>query len=345
MKIRSCICKKEGEYITVLLPEKQNKKIYKSLSGISIKSRHESPANSGDISKSDNCAKALQYAHLPGSLTVEAAFTAPLIIFAALTLFSLFFLLQTEIHMSSALQHAARIMAAGMTETEEGKRADMAGRSEPGVGEYQGGRYAKMELSGDGALADTAADYIKLRLLLREGLKEQGTALERLPGNVCDISFLHSVFSGDEIVATASYRVRLPISFGSWGYLPVRQQIVCKKWTGRKLSEESTDCDGKYVYITPYGSAYHESLSCRYLDLSVRTVQTESISKLRNLDGEIYNPCTCVKKRTGNVFITDYGTLYHEDLGCYRLKRTVSRVLRSETGSRHPCSKCVTDIQ
>lgn len=61
----------------MLLPKKQNKKNYKSLSGIYLKSRHESPANSSDKSESVNCAKALQYARLPGSLTVEAAFVAP----------------------------------------------------------------------------------------------------------------------------------------------------------------------------------------------------------------------------------------------------------------------------
>ena len=51
----------------MLLPKKQNKKNYKSLSGIYLKSRHESPANSSDKSESVNCAKALQYARLPGS--------------------------------------------------------------------------------------------------------------------------------------------------------------------------------------------------------------------------------------------------------------------------------------
>lgn len=74
----------------MLLPKKQNKKNYKSLSGIYLKSRHESPANSSDKSESVNCAKALQYARLPGSLTVEAAFVAPWIILAAIVLCSLF---------------------------------------------------------------------------------------------------------------------------------------------------------------------------------------------------------------------------------------------------------------
>lgn len=82
----------------MLLPKKQNKKNYKSLSGIYLKSRHESPANSSDKSESVNCAKALQYARLPGSLTVEAAFVAPWIILAAIVLCSLFSVLRGELY-------------------------------------------------------------------------------------------------------------------------------------------------------------------------------------------------------------------------------------------------------
>ena len=107
-----------GVYIAVLLPKKQNKKNYKSLSGIYLKSRHESPANSSDKSESVNCAKALQYAILPGSLTVEAAFVAPWIILAAIVLCSLFSVLRGELYMSAALHNAARIMAAEVTEIE-----------------------------------------------------------------------------------------------------------------------------------------------------------------------------------------------------------------------------------
>ena len=102
----------------MLLPKKQNKKNYKSLSGIYLKSRHESPANSSDKSESVNCAKALQYARLPGSLTVEAAFVAPWIILAAIVLCSLFSVLRGELYMSAALHNAARIMAAEVTEIE-----------------------------------------------------------------------------------------------------------------------------------------------------------------------------------------------------------------------------------
>ena len=102
----------------MLLPKKQNKKNYKSLSGIYLKSRHESPANSSDKSESVNCAKALQYARLPGSLTVEAAFVVPWIILAAIVLCSLFSVLRGELYMSAALHNAARIMAAEVTEIE-----------------------------------------------------------------------------------------------------------------------------------------------------------------------------------------------------------------------------------
>ena len=47
---------------------------------------------------------------------------------------------------------------------------------------------------------------------------------------------------------------------------------------------------------------------------------------MRNKDGGIYYPCSCVKHKNSNVYVTDYGTFYHENPGCYRLKRSVSKI-------------------
>ena len=77
-------------------------------------------------------------------------------------------------------------------------------------------------------------------------------------------------------------------------------------------------------------------------DLSVKSVSEAGVKSLRNKDGGIYYPCSCVKHKNSNVYVTDYGTFYHENPGCYRLKRSVSKIFRSETGSRHPCNKCTT---
>ena len=247
----------------MLLPKKQNKKNYKSLSGIYLKSRHESPANSSDKSESVNCAKALQYARLPGSLTVEAAFVAPWIILAAIVLCSLFSVLRGELYMSAALHNAARIMAAEVTEIEH------------------------KENISDNVPADTnIVSHIRLRYLVQKELRGMGWKEEENSGMIPEISFRDSNFSGDEIIACVSYQICMPVSFGQWGNLPVKHQVVCKKWTGRKEHGSGTG-DSEYVFVTPYGTAYHVSLSCPYLDLSVKSVSEAGVKSLRNKDGGI----------------------------------------------------------
>ena len=137
----------------------------------------------------------------------------------------------------------------------------------------------------------------------------------------------------------ATYEVKLPVFWTKWGKLPVKQQIVCKKWTGASLSSAG-DEDGAYVYITPYGNAYHSSAECKTLKLSIRSVPRTGISALRSEDGSIYYPCRCAGTSSKNVYITDYGTEYHGNIACSGLKRTVYRVLRSQVGDRHPCMRC-----
>ena len=133
--------------------------------------------------------------------------------------------------------------------------------------------------------------------------------------------------------------MKLPVFWTKWGKLPVKQQIVCKKWTGASLSSAG-DEDGAYVYITPYGNAYHSSAECKTLKLSIRSVPRTGISALRSEDGSIYYPCRCAGTSSKNVYITDYGTEYHGNIACSGLKRTVYRVLRSQVGDRHPCMRC-----
>ena len=62
---------------------------------------------------------ALQYARLPGSLTLEAALVTPLLLFFVLVFLHLFLLLGAHIQVSAALQYTARSMAASYTDADE----------------------------------------------------------------------------------------------------------------------------------------------------------------------------------------------------------------------------------
>ena len=219
----------------MLLPKKQNKKNYKSLSGIYLKSRHESPANSSDKSESVNCAKALQYARLPGSLTVEAAFVAPWIILAAIVLCSLFSVLRGELYMSAALHNAARIMAAEVTEIEHKENIsddvpadtnttdiiDIVKNEKAGITDSESKAVEKYGVS-ENSVAGNIVSHIRLRYLVQKELRGMGWKEEENSGMISEISFRDSNFSGDEIIACVSYQICMPVSFGQWGNLPVK---------------------------------------------------------------------------------------------------------------------------
>ena len=179
----------------------------------------------------------------------------------------------------------------------------------------------------------TAEGYLTARCLFWKYMGQQELLSDLYRRNRSEISFIGSDFSGDFIKLRATYEVKLPVFWTKWGKLPVKQQIVCKKWTGASLSSAG-DEDGAYVYITPYGNAYHSSAECKTLKLSIRSVPRTGISALRSEDGSIYYPCRCAGTSSKNVYITDYGTEYHGNIACSGLKRTVYRVLRSQVGDR-----------
>lgn len=292
---------KGGGYITVLLYRKKTNNI-KSLSMFS-RQLQTSPINkTGNLKNT----KALQYACLSGSLTLEAALVTPLLLFFILVFLHLFLLLGVQLQVSAALQHTARSMAASYTDTEE-----------PG----------------------TAEGYLQARHLFWKYMGQRELLSDLYRRNRSEISFIGSDFSGDFIKLYAAYEVKLPVFWEKWGKLPVKQQVVCKKWTGASVSSDG-EADGTYVYITPYGKAYHSSAECKTLKLSIQSVPRAAISALRSEDGNIYYPCRCAGTSSQNVYITDYGTEYHGNIACSGLKRTVCRVLRSQVGDRHLCMRC-----
>lgn len=252
-------------------------------------------------------AKALQYARLFGSFTVEAVFVTPLLVFAAVVVLGLFPMMQVQIQVTGGLQYASRMIAASCQDEEE-------------------------EVKNLLYLAEG-------RVFFQSYLKEHGCRSDMINGGMSGISLLESDFSGDYVTLRAVYRVKLPVSFWNIRELPVRQSVKSKKWTGADETGIASEEEG-YVYITPAGNAYHSSTSCNYLDLSIQKAALVQIQTMRNNSGGIYYPCSCYRPGQAFAYITDYGTKYHSDLGCTDLKRTVYRVTLEEAGSRHPCAKC-----
>ncbi len=240
-----------------------------------------------------------------GSMTVEASFALPVFILCMALFLGLFRVLQAETQIEQALNYAA------------GRRAV----------------YCQNE--GSGALL---TDAVSGKTLLNKSLKSQKCPPEYFKNGYNGI-LLFSESDENYVRYHVTYQVRLPIGLFGKEMISVSQSAVSRKWNGWKDSENKEET---WVYITKTGKAYHKSTSCRYLDLSVRSVDRRQITGLRNKDGARYYACEkCGKlSKTGSVYITDYGTVYHSSLRCSGLKRTIYRVLETETDGRTPCKKC-----
>ena len=250
------------------------------------------------------CKKTLLCARLSASYTLEAAVVLPLLagFFASILFF--FRVLQVQTQVQESLYYAGRKTACEACVTDS-----------PAV------------------LRATAEVYF------RKELSQYQVPEKFVRGGTIGISLLQSEFSDSEIKLCADYRVRLPIAFFKVRDVRVSQSSKNRKWTGDANGGNAED----YVYVTEHGSVYHSGRSCPYLDLSIRAVQYKELGGLRNKSAHKYYACPeCVAENSGNgiVYITDYGTCYHDSLSCSGLKRTVYLVPVSKTGGKGPCSKC-----
>lgn len=267
-------------------------------------------------------------------MTIEAALVLPLFLFfvIAFSYFLIILSLQSDIQLR--MEEAAR---------EIGKLAyfaehtDRSLQTEEAKGDEQG-----VMSAGINSLSIKA-------LVLKEGLGEE-IERSRIKGGTGGFYIYHSSYdmkSGIlDIIANYTYDIPfLPDSIGDIRFV---QRARSHVWTGKELKdtagfEKDEQTEGKTVYVTPYGTVYHLSTECHYLDLSISAVSGEEVAGLRNKDGGKYYMCTdcCKKGETyAEVYITDYGTNWHSDIHCTGLKRTIEEIDISEVGNMHACPKC-----
>lgn len=240
------------------------------------------------------------------SFTVEAAMVMPIFVFFLALFIGLFRVMQVEMQVDQALQYAAGNTALYCQQSEDG--------------------HPLLEYAGASVLF-----YRELKDTIPENCLKYG---------ISGIRF-RDLDSNERLVKLhASYEIMLPVSFFGMRSVNVEQSASARKWNGYQ-SESSGDADS-WVYVTPYGSVYHQSTACRYLDLSVHAAGKIQIGVLRNKDGSIYYPCrSChAAGAEGTVYVTDYGTNYHASAGCSKLKRVVYRIRKEQAEGKSPCKKC-----
>lgn len=169
-----------------------------------------------------------------------------------------------------------------------------------------------------------------------------------IKGGFEGIDFSYSSITKDDnfIDIVLSYRVTIPIKIFIVGDMRMLQRVRLRTWTGYevaavyKTSEGSSDT---IVYITSTGTVYHKSKDCSHIKLSIVAVQGIP-DDLRNDSGSKYyrceKCCTGEEGESATYYITSYGTRYHADRACSKIKRSVQEIPFSQIGSRKPCSRC-----
>ena len=268
------------------------------------------------------------------SLTLEAALSFPLFLFfvIAMSWFLIILSLQSDIQMS--MEETARDI---------GKKAYLAENT---------ASLSSGSTDGDtkGLLSAGINSLTIKTWMLKDGLREK-IDRSKIRGGTGGFYVYHSDYDRKKGILdiVVNYTYEIPFLPDSLGNIRFVQRSRSHVWTGKRLRDsalagkEKGESDGKTVYVTPYGTVYHLSTSCHYLDLSVHAVSGAEVEGLRNKDGGKYYQCSdCAKGAAagGVVYITDYGTNWHSDLHCSGLKRTIEKIDISEVGKRHLCPMC-----
>lgn len=247
-----------------------------------------------------------RYPYFSGVFTLEAAVVLPLLACFFVSILFFFRVMQIEIAVQKALNDTGRQLAVYMANEE------------------------------------SALSVAEAQALFLKELGETEVPECYILGGKLGISLLSSEFDEREVNLKACYRILLPVRIFWIKELSMEQRADCRKWNGWSAVPENGEAD-VWVYITETGSVYHRVSTCSHLELSIQSVKREEIAYLRNENGGKYHECSSCANQTntwGNVYITNQGDCYHNDLNCSGIKRTVYMVRLSEVGERECCKRC-----
>ncbi len=238
-----------------------------------------------------------------GSYTIEAAFILPISLFMLVFFLYFFPVMYVQWGVTSVLNQVAR-------------------------------EYASVSIDKEDNYSWLIIGKCTSEIMSKDRMKNE------IIGGVFGLDFTESEFEKNYINIKVNYRLRNPITF--FGKKDIRLTSVAssRKWVGYDPLEDSEG--GEYVFVTEYGTVYHNTLNCTYLKPSVKAVSASSIKNTSSVVGGKYSSCMFCKgnKNNGVVYITDYGDVYHSKLSCGAIKRTIKRVKKDSIGGMSGCSKC-----
>lgn len=286
-----------------------------------------------------------------GSLTAEAAFSVPIVFMAWLAFLYFFQIIRIQEELHYAAFEAVRV-AAGY--------GYLASRAEAAADKvWEESALSQMdESAGEDLLRGLAGDIsaeLFYKSMIARYLDVERINDSCIAGGFGGISAAGSTILSEGMYAEIllRYRIVLPLPLFSDLAFPVTQRIRVRSFTGEgempeddeeEEAEDDEEDEPQIAYITENGEVYHISPDCTYIKISVTAAEYEDLAGLKNENGERYQACLyCSGKRepSGRIYITKYGTAYHSDLNCSRIKRVVKTIRLTEAReSCRACSKC-----
>ncbi len=245
-------------------------------------------------------AEALFHTFLDGSLTLEAALSLPMFLFAVGMALYLFVMLQVQYAVGEALDRAV---------------AETALLREVSVGKVE--------------------NLVKASFY--KELAGQKGSLSKIELGVAGFSWKGTKVGGSHIQAQVSYQVKFPFGYFGKRRLKFSNQCKMRRWTGFQEGGGGSVMQ-EWVYITPAQTVYHTRRSCTHLKLSVKSVSSANLKALKKYGA--CGHCAKGEGRGAVVYLTEEGDCYHYKIHCSGLKRTVYMVRKEEAGGRPPCSRC-----
>lgn len=247
---------------------------------------------------------------LSASMTLEALFIFPLILFFSVILIHVVNLINFQNRVNEVMYDTARNLA-------------------------------KLEY----AIPDSANTATALAMLWSDLGMDIAKNIGVSGGNI-GLLATNSNFENEEVDFVINYAVNTPFDFLKIVDYSCTQRACVRKWIG---NEDKGDGKGEFgdddnlVYITETGTVYHLSRDCTHIRLSIKTVEKANVENMRNKSGGKYYACNVCGKSVKNgayVFITETGTKYHGNKNCSGLKRAIYIVPLSTVADWAKCSRC-----
>ncbi|MDF2886407.1 MAG: hypothetical protein K0R23_792 [Lacrimispora sp.] len=285
----------------------------------------QSPLKKRNISAKRALSSASFYV-IPGSLTIEAAMSLPIFLFAVIILMMPMKLLDDGRKVQTALENTGEELSQYVSLLEEFKTGENLNTA--GLNELP-----------DGFINGITEQGILLYTRMKIGRYEMYQGLD-------SVSFSRSSILKDKetIDLIMDYRIRLPFSVLGLKSIPMTARCYKRAWIGNTLlNNDASDDTEEMVYVGRGGTRYHKKRTCHYLYNHIKAVNKTELESIRNTSGGIYKSCSrCVNQAEEDsvLYIMPSGEKYHSSKECSAITAYVRLVPLSEVIHLGACSYC-----